>query len=283
LLWCITAPELLDDCPEHISHLNPFFADHRFARMFANAVEAALLRKLNRQPDWLIEQLNQLKTRRLGERFELLIRLAFELHPDFQIIAHNFAVQDERITVGELDLVVVDEQTHQVFHLELACKFYLQLQCNRQTYWIGPGLKDRLDIKLHRLLNHQLRLVETEAGRSLLQQKGWLPIRSCSLFKGRRFYALTECENSRAEWVWGTAAQILNHYEGFNWQWQQLTKDEWLAPLQSLTREQSLHMILSRPIDRPVQLAAIDGEREVKRLFWVPDDWYRKAVAQLAR
>lgn len=281
LLWCIGSPELLENKLTLSEEINSFFANGFSITDFSKQLALAIEEKLEKEPDYLLSQVASLKTRRLGERFELFCQIAFELHPDFELLAHNLQIKDASKTLGELDLVINHRSTEQTYHLELACKFYLQLTKQKQCYWIGPGLRDRLDTKLKRMVTHQLKISERAECQTKLNERGWLPIISTSLIKGRLFYELSDDNLHGLEYAWGTAAQILNHFEHFNWQWQRLGKDEWLAPLQCLTREETLYKILSRTIEKPIQLVAFEREQEVKRLFWVPDNWRDKALEAL--
>jgi hypothetical protein len=304
LLWCIASPELLNQTTIQQTQLNPFFANRTFTECFVRQVNRALSDLLIHEPQWMHHQLSVLKTKRLGERFEVFVRLAFELHPDYRVLAHNFPIRDSESTLGELDLLVAD-RNDRITHLELACKFYLQVICDHRTVWLGPGLKDRLDVKLDKLLNHQLLLSNIEACRVELQQRGWFPLTSKSLLKGRQFYALSEEEGRNADFAWGTAQQIRRCYGHKPWQWLRLDKEQWLAPVGYVAEEYSqqepkknslaprtkvatncktsdLNAILKESIQWPVQLAALSHRVEVKRLFWVPDDWYDRALDSLA-
>jgi hypothetical protein len=107
-------------------------------------------------------------TRRLGHYFETLIKFWLTHMPDTQIIATNLQVQDKLRTLGEYDFLFRDASTT-VCHWEAAVKFYLQLEpMAEQRAFIGPGARDRLDLKLGRVFQHQLTLGHTLAGQSAL-------------------------------------------------------------------------------------------------------------------
>ena len=83
---------------------------------------------------------------RLGKRFEQLVNWWFEASPEYTVVAKNIIVQGQERTLGEMDLILQDNETEQVIHLELACKFYLQTSSSRSwPNWIGMDPSDRLD------------------------------------------------------------------------------------------------------------------------------------------
>ncbi len=277
-LWCIGSPELAGQEMTQQSSLSPFFAVPSAATAFVQQLKYVMQQRLAVQPDWIVNHLQKLKTRRLGERFEKFCQLAFELHPNYRVLAHNFQVQQDGQTLGELDLLIQQLDSQRIYHLELACKFYLQLMQDKTELWLGPGLKDRLDIKLKRMSSHQLVLAQKSQVVELLKEHGWYPARSCSLLKGRLFYEMGHEQSQDAEYQWGTRQQI---YSGFNyraWQWQGLNKTQWFAPLYEMVNPEPLENLLDKVIERPVQLVAFEKGVEVKRLFLVPDDWREKAL-----
>ena len=94
---------------------------------------------------------------RLGFVYQDLCRQLFIQHPDYQIVAEEVQLQSGKTTIGAIDFLL---QHHQpIEHWEVALKFYL-LQGGK---WYGPDSRDRLDKKLQRMLEHQLRMSETEA------------------------------------------------------------------------------------------------------------------------
>ncbi|EFK97529.1 protein containing DUF1853, partial [sediment metagenome] len=71
-------------------------------------------------------------------------------------------------TLGEYDFLFRDASTV-VCHWEAAVKFYLQAEpLAEQRAFIGPGTRDRLDLKLNRVFQHQLLLGSTQAGQLAL-------------------------------------------------------------------------------------------------------------------
>ena len=103
-------------------------------------------------------------TRRLGHYFETLISYWLHHLPEMQIIATNLQVQHEQRTLGEYDFLFRDKNNG-VTHWEAAIKFYLQQEPQaEQRAFIGPGTRDRLDLKMNRVFQHQLVLGHTPSG-----------------------------------------------------------------------------------------------------------------------
>lgn len=111
------------------------------------------------------------KPMRLGKRFEQLVNWWFEASPEYTVVAKNIIVQGQERTLGEMDLILQDNETKQVIHLELACKFYLQTSSSRAwPNWIGMDPSDRLDLKLSKL-STQLNLDQTPEALAILRSK----------------------------------------------------------------------------------------------------------------
>ena len=102
--------------------------------------------------------------RRLGLYFEALLRFLFSVGTDFgvcpwQLLEHNVQMKRHGITSGEIDLLL-QHRSGELVHVEVAVKYYLARQvANEWQNWIGPNARDRLDIKMRRLLHHQLPLL----------------------------------------------------------------------------------------------------------------------------
>ena len=88
-----------------------------------------------------------------------------ERFPSFRLTARNLPIMRDRRTLGELDFVYYCQHRQRHVHLETAVKFYLgvpaahKLQWTAQqqpalswSQWLGPGCKDRLDLKLLKML-----------------------------------------------------------------------------------------------------------------------------------
>jgi len=86
---------------------------------------------------------------RLGFVYQEICHQLFQYHPDYRVELEEFQVQQGKQTLGAIDFIVRNQELE---HWEVALKFYLL----HDGLWFGPEGQDRLDIKLDRMLNHQL-------------------------------------------------------------------------------------------------------------------------------
>lgn len=183
LAWVIAAPGLLD--AEHPAYRGRVVSDAWCSARLQDCV--SWLIALDQNPHTLHDFIAACPTRRLGHYFETLIRFWLMHLPDTQIIATNLQVHEELRTVGEYDFLFRNSNA-EVCHWEAAVKFYLQVEPRpEQRKFIGPGTRDRLDIKLDHVFNHQLLLGQTHAGRTALP-RGVVLGRAQAYIKGYLFY-----------------------------------------------------------------------------------------------
>ncbi len=149
LLWCLHGPRLAR--PSGLQELD---------------LDAESTRQLS-LADW------PALPRRLGRRFELIWGWALGRLPGWQVIAEEIQVQDNKRTLGALDLLA--QHHERVVHLELAVKFYLcrRGQSGKQASdWVGPNKRDRLDLRLDRMRTHQLPMGQRPATHAMLHRLG---------------------------------------------------------------------------------------------------------------
>jgi len=183
LAWVIGSPGLLE--ASHPPYHGRVVDDAWCSTQLQAA--AAWLAALDLAPLPLHNFIAARPTRRLGHYFEALIKFWLTHMPDTQIIATNLQVQDELRTLGEYDFLFRDASAA-VCHWEAAVKFYLQQEpLAEQRAFIGPGTRDRLDLKLDRVFQHQLVLGHTHAGQHALPQ-GIRLDKTQAFIKGYLFY-----------------------------------------------------------------------------------------------
>lgn len=155
----------------------------------------------------------------------------------------NLSIRDEQRTLGEFDLLYRDAATHLTTHRELALKYYLLApgqRGDRPWHWVGPNPVDRLDLKIDKLANQQIKLTENKIARATLQAQGWEVSNQEILMQGRLFYpGLTTQEpilhpapiHPSAPWgYWITGSELeawMHRYR--NAQWFALEKLEWIS------------------------------------------------------
>lgn len=100
------------------------------------------------------------KNIRLGKRVEHFVFYELKQHPDVSVLAENIQIQQDKLTLGELDALLLFGDTP--IHLEIIYKFYVYDASVGETeldHWIGPNRKDSLVAKLKKLKNKQLPLL----------------------------------------------------------------------------------------------------------------------------
>ncbi|MFL0809550.1 MAG: DUF1853 family protein [Agarilytica sp.] len=122
------------------------------------------------------ETISRQKFRRLGIYCETLLEFFFTQAPwrkdegPIDVI-RNFRVQGKTQTIGECDFVL-PYLSGIAEHIELAVKFFLQHPYAERAWnaWRGPNAIDRLDIKLNRMIDHQLPLPQRDEARELFTE-----------------------------------------------------------------------------------------------------------------
>lgn len=167
LLWATQGPQLLspEGLPSSIS---------------LHSVQAnfEIFSQLQRTPERLTNYCAQQNTRLVGTYFEALWRFYLSQHSNVKQLLNNVQIfNQQKHTIGEFDLLYEDIKLQHAVHQELAFKVYLGNPCreygealNHPSRWIGPNCKDRLDIKLNKLLSHQLQLSLRPEAQDLLQK-----------------------------------------------------------------------------------------------------------------
>jgi len=300
LLWTVGSTDIVNSLnPKFLPEKLPWLPVARRKQLLDYFSSPKVHKSLSTQLDAFLHNYNEHKpTSRLGVYFERLWAFAFEHHPDYHLIHHNLPLRTAGQTLGELDFVVRYLPTDICEHWEVAVKFYLQLP---GPYWVGPGLKDRLDIKLNRMAQHQLPFIRRPEVESLLQGLSLDINRQWAQIPGRLFKILgtpSEAQaNRRSPWRdshywWATPKSFIGYFNTLphlqDLSWLHLPKCAWLAPLQRGLVEgyssKQLVMALERnTLDRPLCISALDKHVEACRGFIVPASWYPTALESLPR
>jgi len=246
------------------------------------------LRELDRDPAKLEDLLAAQKDQRLGNYFETLWSLALQLHPRYQLIERNLQIHDGQRTLGEMDFIVLDNETGRYAHWELAIKFYLGIgDTVSHDAWHGPGKKDRLDLKLDHLLNRQTRLSTHPVAKAQLEERG-IVIDDCSvILKGRLFYPWQldgaeyypqSASRFHLRGLWLTRQQLMQSY-GADARFVPLIRSGWMAKI-STSRESDVYSVeaLMQLVDSgqyrlPLHVTRLEGASERERLFIVDNNW----------
>ena len=99
----------------------------------------------------------------LGKRIEYLFHSYIEQSARYELIEKNIQVIKDKITIGELDFILKDNEKNKVLHVELVCKFYLFVRGKDElSSWIGPNNNDSLVNKLGKLETKQFPLLKND-------------------------------------------------------------------------------------------------------------------------
>ncbi len=250
------------------------------------------LKALDAAPEGLIELIQRTQAHRLGRYFELLHQFWLAEAPGHALLASNLPVRDGSATIGELDFVFDDGNGP--IHLEVAVKYYVRVAADAVVgAYIGPSLRDRFDIKLHKLVHHQSRRIELPATRSALEVEGLTVRRAQVHLKGVLYEPLlplafelpdvagVEAERLRGYWLPLSAMPLLDTGA----EWRVLERLQWLsgpAPdAAPLDFGALMDVLVERVVYRPTQIAqTVEGQLGM-RYFVVPDDFLSRAQLAL--
>ena len=108
---------------------------------------------------------------RLGKYVERLVSFELKGQKNISIIAENIQIQQGKITLGELDCLLL--KNNKPIHLEIIYKFYVydaSVGIAEIDHFIGPNRKDSLKEKLIKLKSKQLPLLFTTECKKYLNQ-----------------------------------------------------------------------------------------------------------------
>ncbi|WP_405567643.1 DUF1853 family protein [Polaribacter sp. Asnod6-C07] len=107
---------------------------------------------------------------RLGKYIERFVSYQLEQEKDINILCENIQIQQNKITLGELDCIIKKDE--KPIHLEIIYKFYLfddSVGTTEIEHFIGPNRKDTLVEKLIKLKEKQLPLLYSNECKSYLE------------------------------------------------------------------------------------------------------------------
>ena len=293
LRFLLTAPSLLAD-----TEIQPVISPSELVS--PDQAERLIQQLIDSKPEFE-KQLERRRSGRLGIYYETLWGFILQHLPDTEVLAANLPVRNKQRTLGEYDLIC--RQGNSILHLELAIKFYLGLpdansdDASPTFQWIGPGLRDRLDIKLQRLFHHQLTLANLPEGKAAITNctgsSDHLVI-SKALVQGRLFYPWQTTmpspegiatEHYRGDWL---PQHMLEHYLSTHPDqtvYKVLGRSEWLtdyATQQPLQKNELLSLYIDDTYFTPMMIFAINKFNNTNSYFFiVPDSWKNSATTIL--
>ncbi len=239
-------------------------------------------------PEPLVEHMRAAKSHFLGTYFEQLFSFAVLQFSQLTILAEHEQVYDDKRTLGEVDLVAKD-MTGKIWLFEVALKFYLERPDLAPNDWIGPNKNDSLLKKTTHARTHQLKILETGAGRHWLTTlTGFETYCSNLLIFGRLFPKMSApSEESITKLHTGCGWMYLRDLPCWaDWleALQMANKPNWITPSDieksEFTDVQALHDTLGQVFenDRRPQLISCQIRKTPyeNTLFWIficPNSW----------
>ncbi|GLQ71895.1 hypothetical protein GCM10007932_12550 [Vibrio penaeicida] len=118
---------------------------------------------------------------RLGFVYQYACRCLFQANSQYRLLEEEIQLQQDGRTLGAIDFILENHDNQTIEHWEVAIKFYLL----HNTLWYGPNAKDRLDLKLDRMLSHQLKMSSSKAFKTQFPE--WENISEHLLMQGRLY------------------------------------------------------------------------------------------------
>lgn len=188
LLWILKSPSLLATSHEGLVHHELLTSLYKTAKWKLS--DEHLLTKFH-------HNVSQIQTHKLGFYVEGLLKAWFWLDPNIKIIFTNKRVYREKKTLGELDFFIYFKEQQRYEHWETAIKFYLYSESENK--FIGPGGKDRLDIKVKKMFDHQMKLCYEPEVLEELKSKSIDKFSTYCFLKGKLFYHINQKQKNTVE------------------------------------------------------------------------------------
>lgn len=278
LLWSLFSPSLLTMKPE----LTPQVINRTSLRHWLQETKH----------DVHFEESVQPLSPRLGLYYEKLIHYYLS-GPGFDVLHFNFQIKRNKITLGAFDFIYKYKQ--EIIHRETAVKFFLGIPSQNGeesslANWWGPNKVDRLDKKVHRLLNHQICLSDyPECKQVLLEQNICINRREVDL-KGYLFYPMhsdmppptgANPKHLRGYWLSISDFDTLSHEP----HWMLIPRLKWLSRIKSPSIQTLTYAELKKQLessfeqhDTPLLVANLNHVHnqyiEKQRFFITPSNWY---------
>ncbi len=226
LAFAVASPNLLQQIPAELDckyafelHPDQLWQQHFYSYQ-------ARLQALDQSPHELENFLRQLKSTRLGLRFEHLLWFWLQdnaYHP-YQLLGHSIQKITGPKTLGELDFVLLNRDTQQIEHWEVALKYYLAEGDFTLAQWFGLNRNDTFSNKLHHFTQKQFQFSDA---------LGYPIERRFAVIKGQLYlpYAVSGWHPQHApKWInsqrrhglWGNLIPPQDFYR--------LQRHEWLCP-----------------------------------------------------
>ena len=299
LAWCCFGHNLIEDYGLHDA------PDVKACHIQLTSQRLSWLLSLDDQPSQLNNYIENQTSTRLGHYFECLWQFFIDNDSELTLTAANLTIYDNKRSIGEFDIIYYDKTLSRHYHLELALKFYLHTGKNTPGLeaWMGPNCIDQFQLKLDRLLTHQIQLGSNSASQKPLLSLGIETLHKEIAIMGRLFYPFeqTQAMNSlsaspyvspyvspsispsHSKGHWCHLGSFINEAVFDDLSWVVLERGDWISPLSqrvitvdTATIRQTVSQHIHRH-GRPIMIAQVESHdgiiTEIDRLFITADHW----------
>lgn len=230
LAFCVGSPNLLNHYPYELNvvHHFDFHENIQWQQQLINYLPR--LTYLDQHPHSLEIFLHQLKSTRLGLRFEMFLwfwLLDRDYHA-YHLLGHSLQQIQGAKTLGELDFLILNQDSKQIEHWEVALKYYLGEADLSLQHWYGLNRSDTLKRKLQHFSQKQFQFKHA-LGYEIQQ-------RFCVL-KGQLYLPLHHQCNNLPTWInpqrqlgiWSDQIPINSE------KYDRLQRNEWIYPQQKVS------------------------------------------------
>ncbi len=225
-------------------------------------------KQLDKHPKDIEQFVDRKKNKRLGFYAESLLSYFFQTFSEVELLLQNFQINKEKITVGEIDFIILYKNT--VIHIECSTKYFLLKDINKAkeaSQWVGPRLKDNLEKKLKKIINHQIPLglemeIQDKINRKVDQ--------SYLLIKGV-FFAEEVIQPGKINRKQTNKFLRFSELQNFNsYSIEVLSRPNWLSAFASSEINHTRpNLEFDSHLENPIMCLFNDGEVR----FIVPDNW----------
>ncbi len=230
LAWLIQSPSLLNN------KLGFVMSDEESRNLYQE-IEPEMI-KWDENPSVLPDQIINPQPY-VGDYFENLIAFWLSKRADIEHILQRKVVMEDNRTIGEFDFLFHHRRLKQSYHWEVAVKFYLYFESEKDVIFYGPNSRDQLSIKSEKMLNQQIMLSKKSAAKKIINHYPTALLPQIVL-KGYLFYPTQLWQTSipklpdyisrnhlKGWWTYANNPNIPQHHTDSNWLI--LNKPFWLA------------------------------------------------------
>ena len=169
----------------------------------------------------------------LGKFNEYIFGELLKASDRYEVKEQNLQFVRDRITIGEIDFLLFDKVKHDYIHLELATKLYLK----KEGIWVGPNLRDNLNLKREKFTNQIKALQELWDN---LEVKYKHPIKHVNLILGQQWEKANLNKISNYSYF-PFSESFLDKLKQDEFVWSLPQKKDWLLDSKVLSNELDFH------------------------------------------